>query len=258
MKLAQSVAGRKATEGLAFHQRGVGLVEETAGRFGPTARGLLFFGWREAEFRLPGVEVDAVERDVFRCGAGHDEQQFLAFALHADGMHLCRVGQRAQGLADVQHGRELDKAEARPAADGLLQGVEVRLAVADGHGLASRGVAPCGVDEAAVGFGPAFRRLGGVGFAHFGLRQPQHPEVVCGDAAQFRLPFHVDGAVEQWGEEAEIDAETAGEVRQYGGGRTARCEPPPHDVLFVACRLFRRALFHGKPGREKQSFALRP
>ena len=60
-------------------------------------------------------------RRLFRFLPCHDQQQFLAFPLYADGVDFGHVCQGAQGRPDVQHGGELDEAESRLAADGFLE-----------------------------------------------------------------------------------------------------------------------------------------
>ena len=163
------------------------------------------------------------------------EQQFLALVVHGDDVHLTYMmrSQVGDGLAPVEHGRELQHDMVGAGEQAGHHGDDVGRAVGEGKIFTVYQFpvydAGCAVGVAAgrveVDEGGGWRVESGgrredrggssfcIGTDGGDIVEAQEPEIVGGDGAELFVALHVDGFGEAFGHESEVRAEAAGEIK---------------------------------------------
>lgn len=248
MEFVQSVTDSRQAVGTGLQQGRIGLVEVSQGeRKGRNGPGL--FG--QAKTETP-VATGAAYSGLACKARTHTDQKLATLATDGYDVQFANTGQTGQRTVEVEHRREFNHHQRGPARQQGEQAGGIGFAVGDGNGLASRTVAPGGVEIDQV---PrlAGRQVATVTLDNARIGHAEQRKVVAGQLAEYGVSLHIQRLSEPAGQKNEIDAETAGQI---GHLIALRQQAAGHSGL-VAGRFLARTLLDGELRRIEQAIRFR-
>ena len=179
------------------------------------------------------------------------QEDFLALSVDGHNVHCFDPGQTIEGIAHIEHGRELDQEMATTAAQRRGKGADIGLAGFDANHFSSDFIATSGIEEENIGERECVEESRGFGTDRACLCQPEQREVVGGQFDQFGIVFHINSFGAVCSHEREVYAHSAGEIDQ--NGVIELFDPTLYQSGFVACCDFAAALLEGETRRKMQS-----
>ena len=196
-----------------------------------------------------------------------NKQQLLTLILYGDDMNFMDItlAKVLNGLAPIEHRRELDDDTVGLLQQQVTQGHDIRCAVADAIGTLPVVIATCRINIDKVNMWHLVQILHTVTTDHFGL-QSKNVKIMAGDIAKMLLSLHVDRFLKALGHKREINTKAACEIHErptpgppYREGvithtivfiRRSISSPPYREGLgeglLVVCCLLTGALLHGE------------
>ena len=141
------------------------------------------------------------------------------------------------GLAPIEHRRELDDDTVGLLQQQVTQGHDIRCAVADAIGTLPVVIATCRINIDKVNMWHLVQILHTVTTDHFGL-QSKNVKIMAGDVAKMLLSLHVDRFLKALGHEREINTKAACEIHHPMATASKPC--------LIVCCLLTGALLHGE------------
>lgn len=148
------------------------------------------------------------------------------------------------GLAPIEHRRELDDDTVGLLQQQVTQGHDIRCAVADAIGTLPVVIATCRINIDKVNMWHLVQILHTVTTDHFGL-QSKNVKIMTGDVAKMFLSLHVDRFLKALGHKREINTKAACEIHER-----PTPDPPYREGVITRTIVFIRRSISSPPYRE--------
>ena len=163
-------------------------------------------------------------------------------------MHGFDPGQTIEGIAHIEHGRELDQEMAATAAQRLRKGADIGFTGFNANYFSSDFIATCGIKEENICERKCVEVSGGFGTDRARLCQSDQGEIVGGQFDQFGIALHINGFGTMRSHEREVYSHSTGEIDQ--NGVIELFDPALDQRRFVARRHFAATLLEGETWRK--------